>query len=147
MLHHSGITYPVPVNITYWWNFGVLALLCLAIQLITGIFLAMHFVANADLAFLSFEHIMRDIQYGWLLRYVHSNGAAMFFFSCIYSFISRALLWFIQRTAKYFMVYWRYYFINNDFNRIYGLCFTMRSNEFLSGNCYYKFSVCYTLYW
>lgn len=79
LLHHSGVTYPVPSNITYWWNFGVLALVCLIIQLITGIFLAMHFVANADLAFLSVEHIMRDIQYGWLLRYVHSNGASMFF--------------------------------------------------------------------
>lgn len=79
LLHHSGVTYPVPSNITYWWNFGVLALVCLIIQVITGIFLAMHFVANADLAFISVEHIMRDIQYGWLLRYVHSNGASMFF--------------------------------------------------------------------
>lgn len=79
LLHHSGVTYPVPVNITYWWNFGVLALFCLVIQILTGIFLAMHFVANAELAFLSVEHIMRDIQYGWLLRYMHSNGASMFF--------------------------------------------------------------------
>lgn len=79
VLHHSGISYPVPSNITYWWNFGVLALLCLVIQLLTGIFLAMHYVANADLAFASVEHIMRDINNGWLLRYMHANGASMFF--------------------------------------------------------------------
>jgi ubiquinol-cytochrome c reductase cytochrome b subunit len=56
--------YPVPINITYLWNFGVLALLCLAIQIVTGIFLAMHYTAHVDLAFLSVEHIMRDVNYG-----------------------------------------------------------------------------------
>jgi len=78
-LHHSGVTYPVPINLTYWWNFGVLALICLVVQLITGIFLAMHYIPNADLAFNSVEHIMRDINNGWFLRYLHANGASMFF--------------------------------------------------------------------
>ncbi len=78
-IHHSGVSYPVPINLTYWWNFGVLALVCLVIQLITGIFLAMHYIPNADLAFNSVEHIMRDINNGWFLRYLHANGASMFF--------------------------------------------------------------------
>lgn len=71
--------YPVPSNITYFWNFGLLAGICLAIQIFTGIGLAMHYAADVNLAFLSVEHIMRDVNYGWLLRYVHANGASMFF--------------------------------------------------------------------
>ena len=78
-IHHSGVTYPVPINLTYWWNFGVLALVCLVVQLLTGIFLAMHYIPNAELAFSSVEHIMRDINNGWFLRYLHANGASMFF--------------------------------------------------------------------
>lgn len=80
VLYHSLYLYPVPINLTYLWNFGVLALLCLAIQIITGIFLAMHYTAHVDLAFLSIEHIMRDVNYGWLFRYIHANGASAFFF-------------------------------------------------------------------
>jgi quinol-cytochrome oxidoreductase complex cytochrome b subunit len=79
VVYHSLFLYPVPINITYLWNFGVLALLCLGIQIITGIFLAMHYTAHVDLAFLSVEHIMRDVNYGWLFRYVHANGASAFF--------------------------------------------------------------------
>ena len=78
-LYHFVVYYPVPSNITYFWNFGALAGLCLVVQLITGIALAMHYTANVELAFVSVEHIMRDVNYGWLLRYVHANGASMFF--------------------------------------------------------------------
>ncbi|MBV9930005.1 MAG: cytochrome b/b6 [Alphaproteobacteria bacterium] len=74
-----GGGYPVPRNLNYWWNFGVLAGLALTIQIVTGIVLAMHYVASGDLAFQSVEHIMRDVNEGWLLRYVHANGASFFF--------------------------------------------------------------------
>lgn len=73
------ISYPTPINIHYAWNFGFLASMCLVIQIITGIFLAMHYTPHVDLAFSSLEHIMRDVNYGWLLRYIHANGASMFF--------------------------------------------------------------------
>lgn len=73
------INYPTPINIHYAWNFGFLAAMCLIIQIITGIFLAMHYTPHVDLAFASLEHIMRDVNYGWLLRYIHANGASMFF--------------------------------------------------------------------
>jgi ubiquinol-cytochrome c reductase cytochrome b subunit len=73
------ISYPCPSNLNYFWNFGVLAGFCLAVQLVTGIFLAMHYIPDINLAFLSVEHIMRDVNSGWLLRYVHANGASMFF--------------------------------------------------------------------
>jgi len=88
--YSSLIYYPVPSNITYYWNFGVLAGLCLGIQIITGITLAMHYTPHIDLAFLSVEHIMRDVSYGWLLRYVHANGASMFFI-VIYMHMFRGL--------------------------------------------------------
>lgn len=73
------VDYPTPVNISYLWGFGSLAGLCLAIQLVTGIFLAMHYTPHVDLAFASVEHIMRDVNYGWILRYLHANGAGFFF--------------------------------------------------------------------
>ncbi len=78
-LYHTIFTYPAPSNLNYWWNFGSLAMLCLVLQIITGIFLAMHYTPHADLAFISVEHIMRDVNYGWLLRYMHLNGASFFF--------------------------------------------------------------------
>ena len=71
--------YPTPKNLNYWWTFGGILTFCLITQIVTGIVLAMHYVAHADLAFASVEHIMRDVNYGWLIRYIHSNGASMFF--------------------------------------------------------------------
>src|SRR3546814_15271192 len=74
-----GAGYPVPRNLNYFWNFGVLAGVALTIQIVTGIVLAMHYAANADIAFLSVEHIMRDVNAGGLLRYPHAPGPSMFF--------------------------------------------------------------------
>jgi len=74
-----GAGYPVPRNLNYFWNFGILAGVCLLLQIVTGIVLAMHYAGNADLAFNSTEHIMRDVNWGWMLRYAHSNGASAFF--------------------------------------------------------------------
>ena len=73
------INYPTPVNLNYMWSFGSLAGLVLVIQIITGIFLAMHYTPHVDLAFNSVEHIMRDVNNGWLIRYIHANGASLFF--------------------------------------------------------------------
>lgn len=73
------VDYPTPANFNYFYNFGILAGICLVVQLVTGIFLAMHYTPHVDLAFISVEHIMRDVNFGWLLRYMHANGASMFF--------------------------------------------------------------------
>jgi ubiquinol-cytochrome c reductase cytochrome b subunit len=73
------IEYPTPSNINYFWGFGSLAGIFLVVQIATGIFLAMHYTPHVDLAFSSVEHIMRDVEGGWLLRYAHANGASMFF--------------------------------------------------------------------
>ena len=85
-----GGGYPVPRNLNYFWNFGVLAGLMLMVQIISGIVLAMHYYATADGAFNSVEHIMRDVNAGWMLRYAHANGASMFFV-VVYIHIFRGL--------------------------------------------------------
>ena len=82
--------YPTPKNLNYWWTFGGILTFCLITQIITGIILAMHYIAHADMAFESVEHIMRNVNYGWLIRYVHANGASMFFLA-VYIHIFRAL--------------------------------------------------------
>ena len=87
-----GGGYPVPRNLNYFWNFGVLSGIFLTIQIITGIVLAMNYFASADDAFTSVEHIMRDVNGGWLLRYAHSNGAS-FFFIAVYIHIFRGLFY------------------------------------------------------
>jgi len=79
IMNNHLIDYPTPINISYLWSFGSLSGLSLVIQIITGIFLAMHYCPQVDLAFASVEHIMRDVQGGWFIRYVHANGASLFF--------------------------------------------------------------------
>jgi len=86
------VDYPTPININYFWNFGFMAGIFLGIQIISGIFLAMHYTPHVDLAFLSVEHIMRDVNSGWLFRYFHANGASMFFL-LVYFHIGRGLFY------------------------------------------------------
>lgn len=80
ILYNHIIFYPTPKNLSYTWSFGALSGICLIIQILTGLFLSMHYVPEIDFAFLSVEHITRDVNYGWFLRYLHANGASMFFF-------------------------------------------------------------------
>ena len=79
LIYSSFIVYPTPRNLNYWWTFGGILTFMLAVQIVTGIVLAMHYTPHVDYAFNSVEHIMRDVNYGWLLRYLHANGASMFF--------------------------------------------------------------------
>jgi ubiquinol-cytochrome c reductase cytochrome b subunit len=89
LYEHLG-QYQTPKNLSYFWSFGSMAGIALLIQIITGIFLAMHYTPHADHAFNSVEHIMRDVNYGWLLRYMHAVGASMFFI-VVYAHIARGL--------------------------------------------------------
>jgi len=88
--HQEFVAYPAPKNLNYWWNFGSLAGIVLVLQILTGIILAMHYTPHVDHAFESVEHIMRDVNWGWLLRYAHANGASMFFI-VVYIHIFRGL--------------------------------------------------------
>jgi len=90
LVYSSFVAYPTPRNLNYWWTFGGILSIMLAVQIVTGVVLAMHYTPHVDHAFNSVEHIMRDVNYGWLLRYLHSNGASMFFLAC-YIHIARGL--------------------------------------------------------
>ena len=79
LIYSSFVVYPVPRNLNYWWTFGGILAFMLGVQIVTGVVLAMHYTPQVDFAFNSVEQIMRDVNYGWLLRYLHSNGASMFF--------------------------------------------------------------------
>ena len=90
LAYNVGIGYSAPSGLSYLWNFGSLALLSLVIQIFSGVFLAMFYTGHVSLAFDSVENIMRDVSFGWFLRYIHANGASMFF-AVIYCHIFRGL--------------------------------------------------------
>ena len=90
LMHDTMQTFPTPRNLNIWYTFGGILTFCLGVQIVTGIVLAMHYVANAGLAFDSVEKIMRDVNYGWLIRYIHANGASMFFLA-VYIHMFRGL--------------------------------------------------------
>jgi ubiquinol-cytochrome c reductase cytochrome b subunit len=81
LAHDSFVDYPTPKNLNYWWTFGGILTFCLVTQIVTGIILAMHYTPHVTMAFDSVEHIMRNVNYGWLIRYIHACGASMFFFA------------------------------------------------------------------
>ncbi len=90
LVYDSFIAYPTPKNLNYWWTFGGILSFMLVAQIVTGIVLVMHYTPHVDMAFNSVEHIMRDVNYGWLIRYLHSNGASMFFIA-VYIHMFRGL--------------------------------------------------------
>nr|QCT05471.1 cytochrome b [Eliurus tanala]QDJ00044.1 cytochrome b [Eliurus ellermani] len=90
IINHSFIDLPAPSNISSWWNFGSLLGICLILQIATGLFLAMHYTSDTTTAFSSVTHICRDVNYGWLIRYLHANGASMFFI-CLFIHVGRGM--------------------------------------------------------
>nr|UEK25180.1 cytochrome b [Spilogale pygmaea] len=90
IINNSFIDLPTPSNISTWWNFGSLLGICLILQIMTGLFLAMHYTSDTTTAFSSITHICRDVNYGWIIRYLHANGASMFFI-CLYLHVGRGL--------------------------------------------------------
>nr|AIZ98095.1 cytochrome b [Microtus majori] len=90
LINHSFIDLPAPSYISSWWNFGSLLGLCLIVQILTGLFLAMHYTSDTATAFSSVAHICRDVNYGWLIRYMHANGASMFFI-CLFLHVGRGV--------------------------------------------------------
>jgi len=90
LLDSHIVSYPTPINLNYAWSFGSIAGLCLVIQILSGMFLAMHYTPHLDYAFASVEHIIRDVKFGWTLRYLHANTASFFFF-VVYAHIFRSL--------------------------------------------------------
>nr|ACB77997.1 cytochrome b [Ovis ammon severtzovi] len=90
IVNNAFIDLPAPSNISSWWNFGSLLGICLILQILTGLFLAMHYTPDTTTAFSSVTHICRDVNYGWIIRYMHANGASMFFI-CLFMHVGRGL--------------------------------------------------------
>ena len=90
IVNNSLVDLPAPANLSIWWNFGSILGICLVLQIVTGLILAMHYTPHIDLAFSSVVHIIQDVNYGWLLRYIHANGASWFFI-CIYLHMARGI--------------------------------------------------------
>nr|WRK21529.1 cytochrome b [Tartessus sp.] len=90
IINNSLIDLPAPINLSSWWNFGSILGTCLTIQLLSGIMLSMHYTANVEMAFNSISHISRDVNFGWMMRTIHSNGASMFF-TCMYLHTGRGM--------------------------------------------------------
>nr|YP_007626588.1 cytochrome b [Pudu puda]AEP22078.1 cytochrome b [Pudu puda] len=90
IVNNAFIDLPAPSNISSWWNFGSLLGICLILQILTGLFLAMHYASDTTTAFSSVTHICRDVNYGWIIRYMHANGASMFFI-CLFMHVGRGL--------------------------------------------------------
>ena len=114
------IAYPVPSNLNYFWGFGSLAGLSLVIQIATGVFLACHYTPDVNLAFSSVEHIMRDVQGGFLLRYMHANGASMFFVVTFAHMLRSLYYGSYQAPREGGLDHWGVDFIFNDCNSIHG---------------------------
>lgn len=93
------ILHKVPVNLNYAWNAGSMAGICLLSQIVTGLLLTIYYVPSVDLAFYSVDAIMREVENGWWVRYMHANGASFFFFCCLFTFITWYLLWFLYATT------------------------------------------------
>src|SRR6516164_927913 len=101
-LRHHYYEYPTPRNLSYWWNYGSLAGIMLVVMIVTGVFLAMQYTPSADLAFDSVERIMRDVNFGWLMRYAHMNGASMFF-AIVYIHLFRGLYYGSYKRPREFL--------------------------------------------
>lgn len=102
IIYSHLVGYPTPANINYFWGFGSIAGLLLGCQIVTGILLAMHYAPTTELAFASLEHIMRDVNYGWFLRYLHANGAS-FFFIAVYCHLGRSFIYGLYTYARRFL--------------------------------------------
>ncbi len=137
MVNSYMIDSPQPSNLSYLWNFGSLLAFCLVIQIVTGVTLGMHYTPNVLEAFDSVEHIMRDVNNGWLIRYLHSNTASAFFF-LVYLHIGRGLiLWILQSTKNINMNNRNSDFYINDGYSLLGLCITLWPNVIMRCNSYH----------
>jgi quinol-cytochrome oxidoreductase complex cytochrome b subunit len=146
-ISNAVIFYPAPSNLNYFWNFGFYAGLCLVIQILTGIFLSMYYVSDQSMAMWSVEHIMRDVNFGWLVRYAHANGASMFFVA-VYCHILRGMYYgsyFHPRSPLWSVGVLIFFFY--DCYSFYRLCASMGTDEFLGCNRNNEFGISYPIRW
>ena len=131
--------HPVPKKVNFWYLFGALATIVLIIQILSGIWLMMPYSNTEDGAFASIEYIMRDVDYGWVIRYMHTTGAScflqLFIFIC-----SELTLWFLSKTQRISLVIWMHNLLGDDGRRVFRICLTLWPDVLLgcTGN-YFSF--------
>ena len=131
LVYDSFVAYPTPRNLNYCWTFGGILAFMLGVQIVTGIVLAMHYTPHADCAFNSVEHIMRDVNYGWLLRYMHANGASMFFIA-VYIHIFRGLYYGSYKAPRELLwILGVHHLPADDGDRLHGLRAALGPDELL----------------
>merc|ERR1711869_139664 len=134
MKSHLG-SYPCPLNLNYFWNLGFLLLVTILLQMMTGILLSLHYTSDIHSAYYSVMHIIREVYYGWCLRFLHSSGAS-FVFLVLFIHVARA----ISYGSNFYnpnLVFRNCSFLTLNGYSIYGLCITLGTNEFLGGYSYY----------
>ena len=134
----SFVAYPTPRNLNYWWTFGGILTFMLGVQIVTGIVLAMHYTPHVDLAFNSVEAIMRDVNYGWLLRYVHANGAVDVLPRRLHPHVPRPLLRLLQGAARGAVDPRRHHLSADDGDRLHGLRAALGPDELLGGDRHHQ---------
>ena len=138
---------PTPKNLNWWWIWGIVLAFCLVLQIITGIILVMHYTPHVDMAFASIEHIMRDVNGGHMLRYIHANGASLFFIAVYNPYVPRSVLWFVQSTTRSDMDHRHDDLPCDDGNGLSRLRAAMGSNVLLGRNRDYWLVWCDPVYW
>ena len=142
--NNALVDLPAPVNISAWWNFGSLLGICLVTQILTGLFLAIHYTGHVRLAFDRVAHISRDVNYGWLLRAIHANGASFFFYLSLSSCGTRYILFFLFLHPH--LVSRGNHLISSNSNCLYRIRANLRTNIFLSCHSNYKPTLRYPLF-
>ena len=136
-LADHAVSYPTPSNISYMWNFGSLAAVCLVVQLITGIFLAMHYGACRLCLCFCRAYYARCL-YDDLLRYTHANGASMFFHCCVRPRIPRTVLWIVSIAPSGCLTDWSWNYASDDGNSLPRICSSLRTDELLRSDSNYE---------
>ena len=144
LVYDSFVAYPVPRNLNGWYTFGAILMVMLVVQIITGVVLAMHYAASTAIAFDSVEHIMRDVNYGWLMRRLHANGASMFFVA-VYIHIFRGMYYGSYKAPR--EVLWILgvlIFLLMMATAFMGYVLPMGTNELLGCNRYHRLFLCHS---
>jgi len=144
-LNSSLVKIPAPWNISRWWNFGSLLGVCLGLQIITGLLVALHYSRYIDYAFSRVVHICRDVNIGWFLRTLHANGAS-FFFICLYLHIRRGFYYSSYNLLETCLSGVTIFFFSHS-HSIFRICSSLRTNIILGGYSYYKFTFYSSIYW
>jgi len=145
IINNSLVDLPAPINISAWWNFGSLLGVCLGTQIITGLFLAIHYTNDVSIAFNRIIHITRDVNNGWLIRTLHANGAS-FFFICIYLHVGRGIYYASYRYQETWLIGVILLFFSfwGCFLRV---CPSMRPNIILGGYRHHQSSISRAIFW